>query len=396
MSEYKIEKKTIENRAFSKKKDPFFFDNFFMLADLHIGMKLGSEEWIENMRNYFENFFYPLLKSKKTDRSACILLGDLSDDRKSINLEANDLMIDVVENIAKICPTIIINGNHDMYKKSDNKITSLRSLDHIPNTWVIKSPTTLILKEVSEVPIGYDDMSEMTKTFAVLSFIPYQGDMEKETKLCNQCKSSDYIFMHTDIKNLRYDNGRDIIKGVEIGNIHGHIYSGHIHKRQDTDKVTYVGSPYQLRRSDIGNQKGIYQVFMKENRVKFYENHYSPIFQKIWLKDILDAPYADVLEICKNNYTDILVDGSESEFFNVARVYDAIKACSPKRVQIKEVNKDGSYIDDDDDGEYKEMTVNEIIFSLIDKMEITNEKKDNLKALCTKYQEIASTSDIEE
>ena len=373
-----------QTRESSKKRDKFFFDDFFMLADLHIGMKLGNEEWIENMRNYFENFFYPLLKEKKSKNSACIMLGDLSDDRKSINLEANDLMIDVVENIAKICPVIIINGNHDMYKKSDNKITSLRSLNYIPNARIIKKPTKLTV------------IDQEANTAFNLAFIPYQGDMEKETKLCNECKQDDYIFMHTDIKNLRYDNGRDIIKGVEIGDIHGHIYSGHIHKRQDTEKVTYVGSPYQLRRSDIGNQKGIYHVFMKDNEVKFYENLYSPIFQKIWLRDILDTPYSEVLDICKNNYTDILVDGSESEFFNVARVYDAIKACSPKRVQIKEVNKDGSYVDDDDDGEYKEMSVNEIIFSLIDKMEITNDKKENLKSLCNKYQEIVTANDIEE
>lgn len=367
-----------------KKKDKFFFDDFFMLADLHIGLKLGNEEWIENMRNYFEDFFYPLLKEKKTENSAVIILGDLSDDRKSINLEANDLMIDVVENIAKICPTIIINGNHDMYKKSDNKITSLRSLDYIPNTWIIKKPTKVSV------------INQKANTAFNLAFIPYQGDVEKETKLCNTCKEDDFVFMHTDIKNLRYDNGRDIIKGVEIGNIQGHIYSGHIHKRQDTDKVTYVGSPYQLRRSDIGNQKGIYHVFMKDNKVEFYENHYSPIFQKIWLKDILEKPFGEVLAACKNNYTDILVDGTESEKFNVSFIYDSIKECAPKRVQIKEVNKDGTYIDDEDEGEYKEMSPNEIVCSLIDKLEVPQEKKDTLKALSAKYQELATTQDLED
>lgn len=395
-----IEKETIVVSSSSSKRVPkkrFFFDNFFMIADLHIGMKLGSEEWIENMRNYFEEFFYPLLKEKKDENSVVICLGDIADDRKSINLEANDLMIEVVEKIAAICPIIIINGNHDMYKKSDNKITSLRSLDHIPNTWIIKKPTVVTLKEIVDVPSGPDEKTTKEKKFKELAFIPYQGDMEKETKICNACSKSDYIFMHTDIKNLRYDNGRDIIKGVEIGNIKGHIYSGHIHRRQESERVTYVGSPYQLRRSDIGNQKGIYQVFMKSGEVKFYENHVSPIFQKIWLRDILESPYSEVLKLCGNNYTDILVDGSESDMFNVASVYDAIKECAPKRVQIKEVNKDGSYVDDeDDDGEYKEMSVSEIIYSLIDKMEVPPEKKETLKAMCNRYQELALADDIEE
>jgi DNA repair exonuclease SbcCD nuclease subunit len=388
--------KAIQRRT-EKKHDKWFFTDFFMLADLHIGIKLGAEEWISNMRDYFEQWFFPLIREKKTENSVVLVLGDLYDDRKAINLEANDLCIDIIEKMASILPVIIINGNHDMYKKSDNKITSLRSLENIPNTWIIKKPTVLSLKETTEVPSGPDETTKKDKKFCDLAFIPYQGDTEKETDLCNACNKADYVFMHTDIKHLRYDNGRDIIKGVEIGDIRGHIYSGHIHKRQDSEKVTYVGSPYQLRRSDIGNQKGIYHVDIKSKKVRFYENHFSPIFQKIWLKDILDSPFGEVLKTCENNYTDILVDGSESEKFNVSFIYDAIKESKPKRVQIKEVNKDGSIVgDEDDDGEYKEMTASEIIDSLIDKMEMPQEKKDHLKALSARYQELASADDPEE
>jgi len=391
-----LEHKTLYRDQSKKKHDKWFFEDFFIISDLHIGLKLGSEEWIENMRNYFENFFIPLVKEHKKENSVCVCCGDIYDDRKAINLAANDLAIDVFEKIAKVLPVIIINGNHDMYKKSDNKITSLRSLDNIPNLIVIKDPTILELKDKVQVPSGPDEYSEKEKKFCELAFIPYQGDMEKETKLCNACAKSDYIFMHTDIKNLRYDNGRDIIKGVEIGDIKGHIYSGHIHKRQETDKVTYVGSPYQLRRSDIGNQKGIYHIDIKTKKVKFYENDYSPIFQKVWLRDIVDSKYGDVLKLCANNYTDILVDGTEVPLINVTKIYDALASCQPKRVEIKVVNKDGVVYDEDsEDGEYKEMTVIEIIDSLIDKMEIDDQKKETLKALSARYQELA-TADTED
>ena len=57
-----LEHKTLYRDQSKKKHDKWFFEDFFIISDLHIGLKLGSEEWIENMRNYFENFFIPLVK----------------------------------------------------------------------------------------------------------------------------------------------------------------------------------------------------------------------------------------------------------------------------------------------------------------------------------------------
>lgn len=369
-------------------KDKKYFSSFFMIADMHIGIKLGAAEWIENMRDYFENFFIPLIKKEKKKGDICIVCGDVYDDRKSVNLEANDLAIEVFEKIAKELPVIIINGNHDMYKKSDNKITSLRSLENIPNVTIIKEPTIITLSETKKMPQGYDEMVDYNEQIGQLAFIPYQGDMERETDLCNACKNADYIFMHTDIKNLRYDNGRDIIKGVEVGEIKGHIYSGHIHKRQETEKVTYIGSPYQLRRSDIGNNKGIYHVNIDTKYEKFYENNISPIFQKVWLSDLLTKPFSEIKDLCKNNYTDILVKTEELENLNITKVYDVLVCCKPKRVLIKDVNSNTNTFDGDDDENYKEMSIPEIIDNLIDKMEEPDEKKQRLKELSSKYQDL--------
>ena len=369
-------------------KDKLYFNSFFMIADMHIGIKLGATEWIENMRNYFYDFFLPLMKKNKKQNQVCIVCGDVFDDRKSVNLEANDLAIEVFEEISKILPVIIINGNHDMYKKSDNKITSLRSLENIKNVTIIKDPTIITLKETISVPSGPDEEEIKEKKIADLAFIPYQGDMEKETNLCNACNKCNFIFMHTDIKNLRYDNGRDIIKGVEVGNIKGHIYSGHIHKRQDTEKVTYIGSPYQLRRSDIGNVKGIYHVDVKTGKETFYENNVSPIFQKVWLSDLLNMSYKEVQNLCANNYTDILVKDTELPNLNITKVYDVLECCNPKRVLIKDVNSNINAFDDIDDENYKEMSIPEIIDSLIDKMEIEPNKKQALKELSAKYQDL--------
>lgn len=413
------------------------FDNFFMLADLHFGMKLGSDEWQENMRSYFDDWFIPEILEKHNDQSALIVLGDVFDDRKNINISVNDMVIDVFEKLARILPVYIINGNHDMYKKSDNTITSLRSLENIHNLHVIKEPTLITVRSGEPEPETivkdcYDNEGNICgisggvnpnypgfKTLweKTLMMIPYQGDMERETKLANQNAKADYVFMHTDIKNLRYDNGRDINRGVDLTKVKGKVYSGHIHKRQETKKVTYIGSPYQLRRSDIGNQKGVYQIWLSHDRPDltsklrgalreglriqvedeiFYENHFSPVFQRVFLSDLLEMEYGKVKEIFGNNYTDILVTHEELDKLDIPKMYEMLEVCKPKRIEIKILNKDQTFeIDEDDESEYKEKSIPEIIDLLIDNMEVDDKKKEDLKGLSAYYIDLCKTS-IEE
>lgn len=389
MDKIKIDKLHISNK----------YNNFFMISDIHLGLKNGSEEWIENMKDYFENFFIPLINKNKDKYSFLIVLGDIFDDRKNINIMVNDLAINIFEKLGSIIPTYIINGNHDLYKKTNNNVTSLKSLENIKGVTMIKNPTMITLYWYKEIPSGPEEYTKEIEWSKKLMFIPYQGNQEIETELCNQNGNCDYMFMHTDFKNLRYDNGRNISIGVDTSRVKGHVYSGHIHLRQISDKITYVGNPYQFRRSDIGNQKGIYQIKLKKGKDKeiFYENNYSPIFQKIWLHDLLDKPYEYAKKICANNYTDILVNDEELSNLNFTKMYEALDICNPKRIEIKQIDNNNILYEDYDEnvGEYKDMSIPEIIDELIDSMEISDNKKEHFKALSKKYQSLIDEIDMD-
>lgn len=353
-------------------------DNAFLIADIHLGVRSGVEEWQENIKNYFTHWFIPMLKRKKNDNSCLFVLGDVFDDRKNINIAVNDLAINIFERLAAIMPVYIINGNHDLYKKTNKGVTSLKSIDLIPNVYVITEPTIITLAN--------------KKTIIA---IPYLGDYSQETKVLVQNSKCNYAFMHTDITKMKYDNNMSIIAGVDVNKFEGKIYSGHIHKRQENDNVVYVGSPYQLRRSDIGNQKGIYQLFFNDDTIKFTENNYSPVFQKIFIEDFVKLSKEEQLKLIDNNYNDIIIKSSDLKKYKRGRdVYNIGNESKAKRFTIEIWDNDNAFIDTSTN----ELSIAElesankienIIISTINSLNVTDDNKEHLKELSKNYLETA-------
>ena len=338
------------------------------LADIHLGVRSASEEWQENISSYFYNWFIPYIKSlvEKDPTYFLAILGDVYDDRKSIDINVNDLAIDIFEILGSILPVYIINGNHDLSKRTNKGNTSLRNLDNIPNVTVIKEPTLIKIKP-------------STKILSNIIAIPYLGSHEEENKvLLEYSGKANYAWMHTDISQMKFDNGMTIIGAVDSKIFKGKILSGHIHKRQELGNVIYVGSPYQLRRSDIGNTKGVYTVNFTNNELLFEENNYSPIFHKIKVEDFLKLSVKERDEFLNNNYNDILIEESDLRKYKSGTIYDMANLSNAKRVQII-VNKSHHDLDNIDNEEYKELSIEELINESISQLDVDDETKDRLK-----------------
>ena len=54
----------------------------FVISDIHLGVRNNSLSWQENIKDYFDSFFIPLIKKNKTKDSFVLILGDVFDDRK--------------------------------------------------------------------------------------------------------------------------------------------------------------------------------------------------------------------------------------------------------------------------------------------------------------------------
>ena len=70
-----------------------------MISDIHFGAHVNSEEWQENMKNYFYGFFIPKIKElkatlKEDERMILVNLGDTFNDRKAIDINVYNSFID--------------------------------------------------------------------------------------------------------------------------------------------------------------------------------------------------------------------------------------------------------------------------------------------------------------
>lgn len=326
-----------------------------LISDIHLGIRNASFEWIENMTKYFDNFFIPLIRKYKEAGDKCIVVvaGDYFDNRQHIDINVMNVGAEIMQKIAAEVEVFVSIGNHDIYKKKEVDISSVKIFKLFKNVKLIEKLTTLVTSQ--------------DKQFLI---VPWVGDAKEETKILTRNKNIDFYILHSDIAGFKYDNGRQIVNGVNISTIEGKkIYSGHIHKRQSTDVATYIGSPYHLKRSDIGNTKGIYSVVITPDGVKeeFVENTYSPKYLKVPLEDILDYTLDKVKKIVYNNYVDIIIKRKWKNDISMSKLMEAMDYCKPRKIEII-LDKLETEFTDDNNIVTKDMSIEDVSNDKIDKL----------------------------
>lgn len=292
------------------------FNNIFILSDLHFGVRSNSIEWLDIQKEFFYDFYIPWLKENKKENDILFILGDWFDNRQLLDIFVMNISINIIEDLSSIIPVYFLTGNHDIYKKKDTDIHSLRVFKNINNVTIYEKP----------IRITNDKNSVLV--------MPWVGDM-KEEELYAKANPSDYLFTHTDISGFLYDNGKEIIKGANLlsGTKFKKLLSGHIHKRQKQGNAYYIGSPYHMKRSDIGNTKGVHMLDTENDDLIFKENDFSAVFQKIRLEHLMEFTLKDAYNVLKNNFTDIIVPDKYIHLFSLPRFISLLNNCPYKRIE---------------------------------------------------------------
>ena len=300
------------------------YRRIFLISDIHFGVRNNSLEWLQNQTQFFKDFYIPFLKKNVRENDILFMIGDWFDNRQLLDVLVMNVSIDIVVEMSELLPLYFITGNHDIYKKKDTDVNSLRAFERIPNVHIYKDPV------------------RVTNGKSTIFVLPWIGDKEEEEELGEANKTADYIFAHTDIAGFKYDNNMKIVKGAQLMNIKSfkRIISGHIHKRQELEdgRGIYIGSPYHTKRSDIGNDKGVYIFDPDSNEIEFHRNTLSSIFQRIRLEDLMENTLEETYEILANNYTDIIVPDKYIHLFNLTRFIDLIQDCQYKALETKGEN----------------------------------------------------------
>ncbi len=340
----------------------------WMVSDSHLGCRSNSVLWLKIIEDYFFEFFIPLIKKEYKKGDVLYHLGDVFDNRQSVNLAAQDLAIRVFEELGKIFPDVhIIVGNHDIMRKNSNDISSVDCLKYLPNVTVLKEPR--ILK--------YNN--------ATCLLMPWRRNHEHEKETLDSIKENiDYMFCHTETQGVQtspstkhlHDGGN----AVGIFKRFKRVYSGHIHYRQDKENFVLVGNPYQMTRSDRDNQKGIYLLDLESGNHKFYENKLSPTFLRYYINEILEMRMEDIEAAIKNNFVDIFIPSNVLGKYNINMFMDYLDGIA-RKLEPRIYDEDNPY--DTEDGELSdfngEMNLMNIAAEHINSLDYDDDLKERLK-----------------
>lgn len=353
------------------------------LADIHFGVRQNAEEWQQNHLDYFNNFFIPLVKQVQSnlsdsDKLVIFVLGDINDNRKAIDINVNNIAINIIEQIRQLCPVYLMTGNHDLSKKTNKGNNSIRSYAFLDNVYEITQPTHIsVIKP----------MQGRKKPVSIIA-VPYLGDFNEETKCLVEYKDkAQFAFMHTEIAKMQMDNGMSITNGINPDAFTGRIFSGHIHKRQETKKVVYLGSPFHTGRGDANNDKGVYLLNFHTGELQFFKNDYSPKFQNIQMDYFLNLDLNQRKELLDNNYNFIIIDESKLASYKKSIDIYNMKEGTNARTVRPVINRQHAEIlsELDISAGNRENTIEELIIQSIKQLEVSDQDKEQLLLLNEEY-----------
>ncbi len=241
-----------------------------LIADTHWGIRSDSEFFLNNMKTFLDNIFFPYIDKHKIKK--IIHVGDIVDRQKYINFNtARRLREDFLEPIEKrkIDMDVIL-GNHDFYYKQITGVSAFKEL----------------LRAYPNISTYYTATENIIDDLKVL-YIPWlcNENKEKSLKLIKKTKAQ-IVFGHLEIsgfemhKGMFHEGGDDprIFRKFDA------VYTGHFHHKSSFSNIHYLGSPGQFTWIDYGDYRG-FHIFDTETReLEFIQNPHNA-FEKIYYDD---------------------------------------------------------------------------------------------------------------
>ena len=266
-------------------------NRIWILGDMHLGIRANSMEWLDIQKDFYENQFIPTLKENVKPGDILVQVGDAFDNRQSINLKVLHYAIDLFERLGEILPTHVICGNHDIWAKKSNEVTSIDTLKWIPNVAI------------------YKDCQEFKWGGRNILLMPWRRDTAHETETLAKYPHTDIVFCHSEVRGIKLNSKVTNLHGTDTNSYDNYtaVYSGHIHYRQRKGCLRMVGVPYQLTRSDMNNDKGFDLVDLETMEETFFENKRSPKFVKSYLTNLYNVQLGEFKKEIENNFVDLFV-----------------------------------------------------------------------------------------
>jgi predicted phosphodiesterase len=194
-------------------------------ADLH---------WNDNPRDAYRHQYVEWLEGclKKHKAEALFILGDLTDAKDEHRSWLVNQVVAHLTRWARLCPVIIIRGNHDFLSPDWPFFGFVDKLHNVH--WV-------------NWPMNYDEIAlKMELSIGRFVMLPHTSDYKKEWAEFDFGKY-EWVFTHNTFTGSDYGQG-PLAKGIppDVFPDSCVVLSGDVHIPQHVKPVTYVGAPYLI------------------------------------------------------------------------------------------------------------------------------------------------------
>tara|TARA_Y100000310_G_scaffold180311_1_gene180199 strand:+ start:169 stop:1209 length:1041 start_codon:yes stop_codon:yes gene_type:complete len=241
-----------------------------IITDQHFGCRKNSKLFHDYFLKFYNDIFFPYLEENGI--TEVIDMGDTFDSRKGIDFSAlawaKDNYYDRLKKLGIKVHTIV--GNHTAYYKNTNDVNAV----------------DLLLREYNNVDI-YSRATEVNIGGLDALFIPWiTTDNEKETFKLIKKTNCKVAMGHLELQGFRV-NKQIVMEHGHDGKLFekfSHVFSGHYHTRSDDGRVFYLGNPYEMFWSDVGDRRG-FTIFDTETLEHFPVNNPYRLFYNIYYED---------------------------------------------------------------------------------------------------------------
>lgn len=241
------------------------FKKAIVFTDLHFGLKSNSQLHNEDCLSFIK---WATDLGKKNGCNTALFLGDWNNNRASINILTLNYSIKALEHLnANFDRVFFIPGNHDLYYRDKRDIQSVEWAKHLKNVTICND--WLNEGDVIIAPwlVG-DDHKKISKLRGRYTF----GHLELPHFLMNAMVA---MPDHSEIKREHFSHFE-------------HVFSGHFHKRQTSNNITYIGNCFPHNYADAGDDERGAMILEWGGKPEYHSWPDQPTYRVLTLSDLLN------------------------------------------------------------------------------------------------------------
>ena len=240
------------------------FKKAALFTDIHFGLKSNSTLHNEDCLNFVK---WATSKAKEEGCETAMFLGDWHNNRANISILTLNYSLQALEHLNANFDTVyFIPGNHDLYYRDKRDVQSVEWAKHLPNVHICND--------------WFNSGDVVIAPWLVAN----------DHKCIPKLKGK-YMFGHFELPGYMMnamvempDHGD--VKGEDFQSFE-HVFTGHFHKRQTKNNITYIGNCFPHNYSDAGDDDRGLAILEWGMKPQYYHWPDQPRYRVYNLSDVV-------------------------------------------------------------------------------------------------------------